>query len=743
MMYERDEEQARYQNDYTRMVKTSDYTLRYLASHLYEAHEHEKLYTLLVGSSAWMEAKFTRLVDDSAYVEELDLALRTFMDPLSATQLRTLFQLWTAHQIVHDRVNVFTDEDLRILVLLGRNAEAAAAARLRSETSERAIGLLAVYAAIQQQGIQSPDLLDELFKEAHRMEDDQRASLLRDLALILYRVNHPQLRQVIADAAWAINALDDEYQRKSLKYDLALLLAALGEFDQAVATTRDLDEEMSEMKLPDDILVAIAAGKRETAVALARDETQKRIEAELNPDRRDDFAPDILALCDQMFKLGAGVSDELLNAGLALVHEFPNARERVPALRVLTVTLAKIGHQRAGMVFNELVAEARTMPSTNYLRWRSLREDIARMLIEAEKFEQAFTIIRGLETSYSRFPALCSLASVVNDEQIRQAAVDELMTLSANTSSDLAELARVLNRIGDHRAHEIADLALKRAQAAGYLYTRATYLAHLALALMEAKDPRSSEIFERAVEAARAFKQDHEPVSALAEVGRIFAKIDPVRARALLDEGLQVTRRARFRRAFDRVAGLGDIAAALAEMDFRSRADEIFADALALAHDIREDDDWANAISLLVTQLALADRVTEACKAAESLTGLSQRDSVRVELASALAKTGSIQDALAEVTGIADSSNRATAMREIAPVIVQQNGWIKMLAELGPYQVSDFIHIILGCLDLFEAMQPSLSLSIVKDAARIASWLDYKWRDLYTPIPFTETAHTD
>ena len=104
------------QRDLERFRKADDYKLRHLAMHLHKAGQYDKLYRLLVGNKAWMDVKSERLDGHSAFVEDLELAIADFRDPLTATETSTLVQLWTARQIVNAAISQYTDIDLKTLV---------------------------------------------------------------------------------------------------------------------------------------------------------------------------------------------------------------------------------------------------------------------------------------------------------------------------------------------------------------------------------------------------------------------------------------------------------------------------------------------------------------------------------------------------------------------------------------------------------------------------------------------------
>ncbi len=128
------------------MVAThiSDHTLRHLASHLHAAGRLEQLHRLLVGERTWMEVKLARLGSTAACAEDLELAIGELRDPLTPDGVVKLAELHMALHLVSRRVGLYSDQDLKTLVWLGRREEALGHARLRGAAGQRFEGLMAI-----------------------------------------------------------------------------------------------------------------------------------------------------------------------------------------------------------------------------------------------------------------------------------------------------------------------------------------------------------------------------------------------------------------------------------------------------------------------------------------------------------------------------------------------------------------------------------------------------------------------
>jgi APAF-1 helical domain len=77
-------------------TKADKYGLLHLAKHLDAAGREEELYTLLTETLNWVEAKFTVLSSNAPYIDDLELAISKFSDPLEPNELRILVKLYTA-----------------------------------------------------------------------------------------------------------------------------------------------------------------------------------------------------------------------------------------------------------------------------------------------------------------------------------------------------------------------------------------------------------------------------------------------------------------------------------------------------------------------------------------------------------------------------------------------------------------------------------------------------------------------
>ncbi|GAB4178087.1 MAG: hypothetical protein Fur006_10270 [Coleofasciculaceae cyanobacterium] len=280
------------------------YGLLYLPRHLYtyavgSEESKSELYTLLTGSPNWMKVKFRVLGSDAAYVDDLELAIngedknktKDFSDPLDANQLLTLVKLYTARQVVHQRVSNYDNTDLKTLVWLGRKEEALSYARLRSDANDKFTGLMTIHYALQEKSQPDSNLLDEAREVAHKIETNwRRVGALTALAAALAQSkddnNNTKASEVFTEAKAAAHQIDDNWHKAEA---LTALASALGRtednnndakasevFTEAKAVAHQIDDNWHKERVLSTLAVALAQAKKcPEAEAVAREINDK------------------------------------------------------------------------------------------------------------------------------------------------------------------------------------------------------------------------------------------------------------------------------------------------------------------------------------------------------------------------------------------------------------------------------------------------------------------------------------
>jgi tetratricopeptide (TPR) repeat protein len=225
------------------------YLYHYLAYHLREVDRKDELYTLLTGSPEWMEAKFIACAGDASYVADLDLAINTFSDPVSTSQLLILAQLNTARQVVFSRTTSCTNADLQTLVWLDRVSEALSFARLRFNATERFEGIRIIFHNLSEKGEPNQFLLDELRQTACLIPSDSpdKLNALCDLGEQLATVGlNDEAKELFEKVKSGITSLPEKSDQSSIQTTLTIAAAHSGYLSFSEQIVRDIEDKSSQ-----------------------------------------------------------------------------------------------------------------------------------------------------------------------------------------------------------------------------------------------------------------------------------------------------------------------------------------------------------------------------------------------------------------------------------------------------------------------------------------------------------------
>jgi tetratricopeptide (TPR) repeat protein len=187
------------------------YGLDFLAIHLLGGKRRKELGELLTASPKWIEAKSAD-GEGPSYIDDVELAIHEFSDPLTPPQLVELVQLYVAREVSLRQAYSYSANDLRTLVWLGRTGEAVLWARSRSQPPSRFYSLLTIYDALADKGPPDPELLT-LAQEAVDKIEDPDVKLRAFIELAAARIDAGpvgQLSSLVSEAAaLASQARDD------------------------------------------------------------------------------------------------------------------------------------------------------------------------------------------------------------------------------------------------------------------------------------------------------------------------------------------------------------------------------------------------------------------------------------------------------------------------------------------------------------------------------------------------------
>jgi hypothetical protein len=253
-------------------IPDDGYIYGHLTYHLREAGRVGELYTLLTGSPDWMEKKFVALGGHTSYVADLDLALETLGGPLTPEKVLLLAQLETARQVVHQWVRMYTDVDLRTLVLLGRDSEALSHASLRSDVVEKFRGLLVVGEAQRERGRSGERSLQKAQEATQGIKDaSRRAEVLRAVASALAQAGREEeAKRSFIEAQEAAQGIKDAYRRAEALQAAAVALAQAGHSHEAREAAQAIENASRRAEVLRAGALALAhAGRIEDAYSYA------------------------------------------------------------------------------------------------------------------------------------------------------------------------------------------------------------------------------------------------------------------------------------------------------------------------------------------------------------------------------------------------------------------------------------------------------------------------------------------
>ncbi|MBD2100154.1 NB-ARC domain-containing protein [Leptolyngbya sp. FACHB-261] len=834
------------------------YFFERLAHHLRAAGRNEELYRLLTKSPAWMEAKFAACTGDSAYVADLKLAIDDFADRLKPNQLLTLSQLYTARQVVYQRVSHYTDTDLGTLVRLEQTAEAISHARLRPDAKSRFDSLMTVYQVLCQKGAHNPSLLAEAEQVTQAIKDsNSQAEALRELATAL-RELATALTQAgqFSQAKEVVLAIEDSDSRAEALVELATALTQTGQQQQAAEVFSQAKEVVLAIEGSDrrakalvELAIALAqAGQFSQAkeVALAIESSDRRawalVELAIALAQAEQFSQaKEVALAIESSDRRAKALVELAIA-LAQAGQFSQAKEvalaiedsysRAKALRELATALTQAGQQQqAAEVFSQ-AKEVVLVIKDSYSRAKALVE-LATALTQTGQFSQAKEVALAIEDSDSRAKALVELAIAlaqtgqfsqakevvlaIEDSDSRAKALVELATAltqagqfshaqqialaiedSDSRAKALVELATALTQTGqqqqaagvfsqakevvlaiessNRRAWTLVELATALTQAGQFSqakevalvikdsYSRAKALVELATALTQAGQ------FSQAKEVALAIEDSNrrawalvELATALTQTGQqqqaagVFSQAKEVvlaiegsdrRAKALRELATALTQAGQQQQAAEvfsqakevvlaiegsdsRAEALRELVIALTQIGCQGEAVSVFREAQQVARETENDGWWTEALKQLASALAFAGKFSRSKQVIREIDSERRQAEALGQLAAAMSRAGQQTQAHQVIKQIKNDAWRAEAQRNLNVTPDKVGNLMEALATSEFRNLDKFMADISTCNCNLEQIGPGLSVKVLREAVRIASWVSPSWQKIH------------
>jgi len=618
------------------------YFFENLAYHLIQAGQKDELYRLLTDSPAWMEAKFDVCLSDTSTMNDLALMLRDFNDPLRSEQILPCIVLHTAKQVIHARVGLYRNSDLETLVWLGREREALAHARLRSDRQghfegegtffeDRLDGLLTIYHTIEMRGGTQIVTTDELLADALRAENKtSRAYTLQVIAQSLCK--NGQLTQALE----IVHSIEQVSFRASSLQEIAQSLCKNGQLTQALEIVHSIEEcsfRATALSTVATVLVQASDSRAEATFSQALDTAH---------DIEDAFscAGALSTVATAFVRVGDSRAEATFSQALKTAHRVGDVSQRAHALSEIANALAQADDDRAEATFSQALKTAHGVGdvTTRFHTLGSIISEFAR----SGKFSEALKAARRIKYASTRSNILCNIGAA-------------------------------LAQAGDDRAEATFSQALTMAQAIREMYWRAISLCKIGTALAQAGDNRTKAIFGQALETATHIEDVSDRMRALRNIATALAQTGDDRAEPIFGQVLTTARD--IMSVSEYTQSLTDIAANLVQIN-DSHAESVFSQALKTASSIEETSDRIRALSQITIALTQAGdsraeaTFSQALEIAQVDKQLSGGRNL-YDIVKSLAQAGQLSQALIATQAIRDIYWQVVALCEIASALGQ------------------------------------------------------------------------
>ena len=695
-------------------AKIDKYGLLHLTKHLNDAQREPELYELLTASPNWMKKKFSAFSSDLPYIEDLELAMNKFQDPLEPEQLLTLIKLYTARLVVQQRANAYQDTDLKTLIWLGRKTEEALSyARLRTTSEQKLTSLMVIANALLDTKQSNSNVLDEATKVAKdKIEDNSWSSQsLRDLVIALI-----EAKRLIEAEEISKKIRNDSFEKVEVLGEVAIALGKTGEIEKAnhlINEAEDITEkiESSYFKVKALLYLATAFGKteeiekanhlfREAEDLIEKTDWSNAFEESPIIDPNSFKVEKLLDLATSLVHTG---HEEKAHLVFGKVRELANAIEdkndyqRVKILLDLATSQAWSGDEFAHevqIVFDELKELAFGIKEDNWKKAQSLLS-LANALAQAGKADQGIAVFSEAINIPNTFEQGWEMV--------------EILRMFANNlvSSGFTEKAK--NYFSEARkfTRAIQD-NWKRAEALRYLVS--------ALAQNKFID-EAREAFSEAEKLAPNIEQGKKSESSLSKWAIILEKT------GFSGEARVICSNAdKFAKAEQKMD------------DFKELAEDVLQQAQALTQNASLAQERYNFSA--IDRINRAEDFAKVREIASSVMKSEEFNSSNLDvLVIDLAKVGKFSAARKVAYAIEDDSMQINTLRQLAKVVALlgffkeafnifgfKNGLIQFLNNLGDW--------ICGS----QIVEQKLTLEVLQETIRIFGWTYPYWGKLYNQL---------
>ncbi|WNZ46404.1 NB-ARC domain-containing protein [Leptolyngbya boryana CZ1] len=749
------------------------YFFEYLTYHLKSCNRENELFSLLVGSPAWMEAKSLACSGHESYVIDIERALKDFTDPLEPDQIVMLVQLHLAKRVVNHYVDYYSNTDLKTLVWLGREVEALNHARLRSPFD----GRLAIFNALKEKGQIEFTLIDEAWKLLESASKyEERIAMLCQLVPILAETGRVQeansLLSEIESFAW--EAEDDEDGELDPRLsNLGVVLAQIERADEAEEILKRIEYEGCQADVLKALAEAFAKNGYVKAAMSYLDESLDAVITAGSCESNYEEWVSILVLMSEVLATYGYFSDAeefvrlqedslvavLAFSKLALINHkagrytecntlFSEVLEIIPEIKVkvhrswafsdLALALSKVGC-KSEAVENLSQAMKALSIEDNYkvaeMR-RELAVSLAMLGLEAESravFYKAKESVQKVEEQRRQSILLRNIAVSLAQSGYREEAYS-IFASELETSENLEELYE--------RGWMMTELAQAMA-ISGYKVDAANILTKVKeiLAVIEERfeKERLTEYLLSALTKSFCFSEAKEIIQANAE--------KPVNKFNFIELAKAMVSAKEFTKAEEFIQTINEewcrewasryLVAGLARSGQFEKASKI-------ARSLKRDLDKAQAMREFSVALAQAQYFDEA----EEISNLIEFDFYQaetlIELATVLSQNGFLEEAerifrkAREIISLIESiSLQQEILKKLALALCKaklfSQGfyiWVSTIEGMLR-EIDDFLLTLFELVEAFEKIQVGLSQNILREAIRIAGWVHPSWQEIY------------
>lgn len=737
------------------------YFYQNLAYHLHMAGLNDEFYALLTMTPEWMIQKTLKVGGDTSYLDDLQLAMADFAEPVEAPRFLAFVRLRVAQEVAKHRHGSSTDQELQILVLIGREQEALANAGMQERALDRLRGFLVVHSAHREAGKGDVALLETALKILDDIKDSSEWAEAHGALAVAFvasgRVNDG--RKHIQDMKEACAGLKT-FESNTFRLGAAKELVDIGQLPLAIDVLNGLDiEEYEEcIEEPYALIRILARSGREKDAKIAAERLVQRTEdcASMSAEYDDETWHELRDI-------------EIVRATIALAQGFQEAGRQQYATRLfaeaeskarevyepeamyvqleLCLALTSVGRldeaHRAASRFGHLISEspAGTFSKEIKVKQAKALSALAIALYEAGRTDECRGLLRQIR----------KIAKGIRNHGLAAEALQELALALARTS-DLMGATRLLDLARERHGRESIDWRLATTMTACFealhelgpqFSSRATMvfrcaceaclniemsgparwaLCHIgAAATLSHRDKAARSLLGRALEALH----DDDTIFELPSSSELAIEL----ARAgLFSKAHAVARK--IKRDFYLLEAKSGIAALLSKAGRAQQAAKTFAFCRRLD---KESFSAHLRAYVFAIDLARAGRLTEAREIAESVDDQAQRAralywiSARLFQMNRRSQAEEAFQAADRIDSEVHPSSVGVHTRARTAALFSRDRPVEALAAFRPSDLDDFIGMLSESSSAIGRIYPGSFYLVLLEAMRIVGWVRPDW----------------